>query len=145
MAQPAADDNRPSLPVILISAACGIAGGSIGLYLGYVAFGLNVAYSAGIATLCMLFGLGVSGAVLTAVSKQRNAFINIAFSCTLIVLVVLFMTIVRDRGRNRSHAHRARVASRHNPTGIARVHKKTAPFTIPQWAFGRLSDIMGGR
>ncbi len=98
MAVPLANDRRPSLPVILISAASGIAAGCFGLYLGYVVFHWTAAVSAGLAALCMLFGLGISGAVLTVVSGQRNAFINMAFSCTLILLVVLFMTMCATVG-----------------------------------------------
>lgn len=92
------DRAAPSLPIILISAACGIASGVFGLYIGYVLLNLSIPLSAGLATLSMLFGLGISGAALTAAIGQRGAFYNMLFSCTLIVLVILFMTICATVG-----------------------------------------------
>jgi len=83
----------PSLPIILISAACGVAGGVIGLYISYGMLGLGTALSVGAATVALLFCLGGSGAVLTAVMGARGALINIVFSCSLIVLVLLFMAM----------------------------------------------------
>jgi hypothetical protein len=48
----------PSLPVILISAASGIAGGVLGLYVAYIALDLNVQLSAAVATLSLCAALG---------------------------------------------------------------------------------------
>jgi hypothetical protein len=88
----------PSLPIVLISAACGITGGIIGLYISYSLLGWGAPLSAGSATLGLLLGLGVSGAALSAATGERGAVINMAFSCTLIVLVVLFMALCAIAG-----------------------------------------------
>jgi hypothetical protein len=90
--------DSPSLPIILISAACGIAGGIFGLYISYGLLGLGLALSAGAATVGLLFGLGVSGAALTAATGARGAVVNMAFSCSLIVLVALFMSMCAVAG-----------------------------------------------
>ncbi len=87
------DRTAPSLPIILFSAASGIAGGVIGLYIGYGLLGLNAALSAGLAVLALLFSLGVSGAVLSAATRTRGAPVNIVFSCALVVLAALFMGV----------------------------------------------------
>lgn len=91
-------DNGPSLPIILISAACGIGGGVLGLYISYDLLGFGTAISAGLATLAMLFGLGVSGAALTAATGEQRALLNMAFSCTLILLVALFLAMCAVTG-----------------------------------------------
>ena len=88
----------PSLPIVLISAACGIAGGVIALYISYSMLNLGIVLSAGLATLGLLFGLGVSGAALSAATGERGAVTNMAFSCTLIILMVLFMTMCAVAG-----------------------------------------------
>jgi hypothetical protein len=86
-------DAAPSLPIILFSAACGVAGGVIGLYLAYIRLGLGVELSAGMATLALLFSLGVSGAVLSALAGSRSAPVNILFSCGLILLAFIVMAL----------------------------------------------------
>ncbi|HXF63858.1 MAG TPA: hypothetical protein VNK95_19700 [Caldilineaceae bacterium] len=83
----------PSLSIILFSAACGVAGGIIGLYVSYVLLQLNVPLSAGAATLSLLFSLGISGAVLSALAGSRSAPVNILFSCGLILLAFFFLTL----------------------------------------------------
>ena len=83
----------PSLPIILFSAASGIAGGVIGLYISYTVLGLGGALSAGLATLGLLFSLGISGAILSAATRTRGAPVNIAFSCVLVILAALFMGV----------------------------------------------------
>ncbi|MFN2201294.1 MAG: hypothetical protein ACK2UO_08810 [Caldilineaceae bacterium] len=92
------DGRAPSLPIVLISAACGITSGIIGLYISTNLFGLGIALSAAFTTLGLLLGLGVSGAALTAVTGERGAVVNIVFSCTLIALMVLFMTMCAVAG-----------------------------------------------
>ncbi len=87
------DSAAPSLPIILFSAASGVAGGVIGLYIGYALLGLNAALSAGLAVLAMLFSLGVSGAILSAATRTRGAPVNIVFSCALVILAALFMGV----------------------------------------------------
>jgi hypothetical protein len=90
--EPEEEADAPSLPVILFSAACGVAGGIIAFYFAYRTFGLPVEWSAGIGTLGLLFALGVSGAALSAALGSRAAPSNILFSCGLIVLALLFFT-----------------------------------------------------
>ncbi len=80
----------PSLPIILISAASGISGGVLGLYIAYIALDLNVQISAAVATLSLCAALGVSGASLSAITGSRSATGNIALSCGLILLVTVF-------------------------------------------------------
>jgi hypothetical protein len=79
----------PSLPVILFSAACGIGSGIIGLYLAYRVLLFTLPVSAGLATLCMLAMLGGVAAGLSAVTRS-NGMANIAFSCGLVMVTVLF-------------------------------------------------------
>lgn len=86
-------DFAPSLPIILFSAACGVAGGVIGLYSGTALLDLGIELSAGVATLAMLFGLGISGAVLSALSGSRAAPVNILFSCGLILLALMLLAL----------------------------------------------------
>lgn len=83
----------PSLPIILFSAASGIAGGVLALFISLRWFELAIEFSAGVATLGVLFSLGISGAVLTAATGSRAAPVNILFSCGLIVLAGLFLAL----------------------------------------------------
>ncbi len=87
------DAQAPSLPIILFSAACGVAGGVIGLYVTYRWLQWGIELSAGVATLALLFSLGVSGALLTAATGSRATPVNILFSCGLILLAVFFLAI----------------------------------------------------
>lgn len=83
----------PSLPIILFSAASGVAGGVIALYVSFMVLGLSSALSAGIGVLALLFSLGVSGAILSAATRTRGAPVNIVFSCVLVILAALFMGV----------------------------------------------------
>jgi hypothetical protein len=83
-------NNAPSLPVILLSAASGIGAGIVALYVAYRGFGLNIYWSAAVATLTLSAGLGISGAVLSSAIGSRAALSNIFFSCGLIVATLLF-------------------------------------------------------
>lgn len=83
----------PSLPIILFSAASGVSGGVIGLYAAYALIGLGIELSVGIATLSLLFALGISGAVLSALSGSRAAPVNILFSCGLILLAIMLLAL----------------------------------------------------
>jgi hypothetical protein len=83
----------PSLPVILFSAACGVGGGVIGLYIGYVMLGWSIELTAALGTLALLVSLGASGALLTALTGSRAAPANILFSCGLILLSFLFLAV----------------------------------------------------
>jgi hypothetical protein len=83
----------PSLPIILFSAAGGIAGAVIALYVATQWLELGLELSAAIATLGLLFSLGISGAVLSALTGSRAAPVNILFSCGLILLAVFFLAL----------------------------------------------------
>lgn len=85
------DNSGPSLPIILISAAFGIAGGVIGLYITYAVLGWELPASVFVAVLCASVGLGVSGAGLTALTGTRAAVANIVMSCGLIMISLVFL------------------------------------------------------
>lgn len=88
---PEFEETRPSLPIILISAACGIAGGVVGLYVTYAALGSSIQVSVFVAVLGLSLGLGASGAGLSALTSSRAAVANIVFSCGLILASFLFL------------------------------------------------------
>ena len=54
---------------------------------------LGIELSAGIATLALLFGLGISGAVLSGLTGSRAAPVNILFSCGLILLALMLLAL----------------------------------------------------
>jgi len=85
------DDTGPSLPIILISAACGVAFGVIGLYLTYTVSGWDLPISVFVAALGASAGLGIAGAGLTSLSGSRAAVANITMSCGLIVISLVFL------------------------------------------------------
>jgi hypothetical protein len=86
-------ESGPSLPIILLSAASAIASGVITLYVTYRLLALEIELSAGIATFFASVALGVTGAGLSVLTGSRAAMSNIAFSCGLIVISVLFLGI----------------------------------------------------
>ena len=86
-------DDAPSLPVVLLSAISGIGGGVIALYVGYGVLHLGIQLTAALATLGLLFGVGVSGAAMSAVTGTRGAATNMLFSCGVIVLVLVFLSV----------------------------------------------------
>lgn len=85
------DDTGPSLPIILISAACGVAFGVIGLYLTYTVAGWDLPASVFVAALGASAGLGIAGAGLTSLTGSRAAMANITMSCGLIVISLIFL------------------------------------------------------
>lgn len=87
------ESNAPSLPIILFSAAGGIAGGVIALFAATQWLELGLELSAALATLGLLFSLGISGAVLSALTGSRAAPVNILFSCGLILLALFFLAL----------------------------------------------------
>lgn len=88
---PALDEDQPSLIIILLSAACGVGAGVIGLYLTYTVLGWDAAPSVFVAVLALSLTLGIVGAGLTAVTDSRAAIKNITFSCGLVLIAVLFL------------------------------------------------------
>lgn len=87
----AQDDGTPSLPVILVSAACGLGGGVIGLYLTYAVFAWPLPWVAAATTLALLSSLGISGAIMSVATGTRAAPANILFSCGLLLTASLFL------------------------------------------------------
>lgn len=83
-------DSAPSLAIILISAACGIGFGVIGLYITYQLLGLTIQLSVAAAVFAASLGLGFSGALLSAVTGSRAAVANIFFSCGLVIATGIF-------------------------------------------------------
>ena len=83
-------DSAPSLAIILISAACGVGFGIIALYIAYQLLGFTIQLSAAAAVLAASMGLGISGALLSAITGSRAAVANIFFSCGLVVATVIF-------------------------------------------------------
>jgi hypothetical protein len=81
---------RPSLPIILISAAAGIAGGVVALYVTYLVLGLDVPISVFFAVLGLSFGVGVAGTGLSLLTRSKAAIANIVFSCGLILASLAF-------------------------------------------------------
>lgn len=90
-----ADEVRdaPSLPIILVSAAIGVVAGVATFFVLWEIAGLRIEYSVGLGTLALLFGLGATGAVLSAATGSRAAVPNILFSCGVIMMILLFFGI----------------------------------------------------
>lgn len=88
----------PSLPIILFSAACGIAAGIIGLYLAYFILQLNIPASAGIGVLSMLGALAGVAFALTRLTESRATAINIGMSCGLAIFTLFFFAICTIAG-----------------------------------------------
>jgi hypothetical protein len=83
----------PSLPIILASAACGVAAGIIGLYFSYELFRFTLPASAALATLLALAVLAGLAAGLTNLLGSEAYLPNISMSCGLLVLSVLFFGV----------------------------------------------------
>jgi len=95
-----ADDLRdaPSLPIILVSAAVGVAAGVTTFFLLWEMTALRLEWSAGFSTLALLFGMGACGALLSAATGSRAAVPNILFSCGTILMLLLFFGICMVTG-----------------------------------------------
>ena len=89
----ALDPAQPSLPVIVLSAACGIAGGVVALYLSYIVLDVSVQLTVFAVVLGLCLGLGLAGAGFSALTGNRAAVKNIVFSCALIAVTTLFLGI----------------------------------------------------
>lgn len=85
--------SSPSLPIILLSAASGISAGIIALYITYRTLGLTIQWSVAISVFCLSAALGCTGALLSALTGSRASMANIAFSCGLILVTLLFFTL----------------------------------------------------
>jgi hypothetical protein len=89
----AIEETRPSLAIILISAACGIAGGVVGFYVTRIGLRWEPQPSVFVAVLSLSLGMGAAGAGLSALTGSRAAVANIVFSCALIGATLLFFAL----------------------------------------------------
>ena len=87
------EGSTPSLPIILLSAASGVSAGIIALYITYYLLGLPLEWSVALAILALSAALGSTGALLSSLTGSRAATSNIAFSCGLIVVTLLFFAL----------------------------------------------------
>ncbi|MCX6045802.1 MAG: hypothetical protein NT075_11875 [Chloroflexi bacterium] len=87
------EGSTPSLPIILLSAASGVSAGIIALYITYYLLGLPLEWSVALAILVLSAALGSTGALLSSLTGSRAATSNIAFSCGLIVVTLLFFAL----------------------------------------------------
>src|SRR5262249_11087584 len=83
----------PSLPIILLSTASGIGVGIMVLYITYNLLRLPIEWSVAAAVFCLSMALGSTGALLSLLTGSRSAVMNIAFSCGLIVVTLLFFAL----------------------------------------------------
>lgn len=95
---PALDEDQPSLLIILLSAACGVGAGVIGLYITYTVLGWEAPPSVFVAVVAMSVALGVVGAGLSIVTASRAALKNIVFSCGLVLLAAVFLGLCMVAG-----------------------------------------------
>jgi hypothetical protein len=83
-------NTRPSLPIILISAASGLAVGVVILYSTYSVLAWDVPASVFFAVLGLSLGAGAAGAGLSVLTGSKAAIANIALSCGLILASLAF-------------------------------------------------------
>ncbi len=84
------DRSTPSLPIVLFSAATGIAGAIIGFFLAWEILGWQASWSVAAAVLLLCAGVGVSNGLLSAATGSRAGIANIGFSCGVILLTLIF-------------------------------------------------------
>lgn len=82
--------SAPSLPIILFSAAAGLAAAISIFFVAWEIIALRLEWSVVLSVLALCFALGGSGALLSAATRSRAALPNIGFSCALIVLAFIF-------------------------------------------------------
>lgn len=82
--------DAPSLPVIILSAAFGLAAGAIALYLCYEIFYLIAPISIGLALLAMLSVIGFTASFFSAMAGLRSTFLNVTLSCGLVLFLLIF-------------------------------------------------------
>ena len=85
-----AADAGPSLPIILISAVVGVGCGIFGLYVAYQLLFLIAPVSAGLGTLALLTGIGVSAAVLGRFTDSQATLLNMGISCGVVFFAAIF-------------------------------------------------------
>lgn len=83
-------DKSPSAPIILLSAAVGLLVGMITFYLAYQLLWLRVEIATGLSLVMLFIGLAITSIGLSSLSNSDAVMSNLAFSCGLILLSVLF-------------------------------------------------------
>lgn len=96
--EPRISQDGPSLPIILLSAACGIAAAIIGAYLARFILHLNAPFSAAIGTLSMLGMMAAVAIALSRLVESRATTANIGMSCGLMLFTLLFFGICTIAG-----------------------------------------------
>lgn len=81
----------PSLPIILLSAVAGMATGLIGYSTARELGRLSLEWSVAIGTLALCFGVGATGALLSAATGSRAALANAGLGCAVILFSALFL------------------------------------------------------
>ncbi len=95
-----AEDARdgPSLPIVLLSAAFGVAAGLITFYVAYTAARLRVEVSVALAVLALCFAVGATGALMSAATGSRAALPTIGLSCAVIAATILMFGLCMVAG-----------------------------------------------
>lgn len=83
-------DQSPSAPIILLSAAVGLLVGMITFYISYQLLWLRIEVTTGISLVMLFIGLAITSIGLSSLSRSEAVMSNLAFSCGLILLSVLF-------------------------------------------------------
>lgn len=83
-------DSAPSAPIILLGAAAGLLCGMIGFYVSYQIIGIGIELTTAVALIALFIGLTVSSIGLSSLASSSALMSNLAFSCGLVVLSVLF-------------------------------------------------------
>jgi hypothetical protein len=79
----------PSLPIVLLSAAFGVAAAVITFYVAYTVAILRLEVAVALAVLMLCFAVGGTGALLSAATGSRATLPTIGLSCAVIVVIFL--------------------------------------------------------
>lgn len=88
----------PSLPIVLLSAAFGIAAGVITFYIAYTLALLRVEVSVALAVLALCIAVGATGALVSATTGSTAALPTIGLSCALIVITFIVLGLCMVMG-----------------------------------------------
>ncbi len=83
------EHSGPSLPIILLSAAFGVAAGVITGYVAYSVALLRLEVSVALAVMALCFAVGGTGALLSAATGSRATLPTIGLSCAVIAVAFL--------------------------------------------------------
>ena len=88
----------PSLPIVLLSAAFGVAAGVITFYIAYTLALLRVEVSVALAVLALCIAVGATGALVSATTGSTAALPTIGLSCALIVITFIVLGLCMVMG-----------------------------------------------